>query len=135
YLSLNMNLIVTGSKFIGGSPFCGALLTCREDQRTFLNTSKKLPKEFEEYFDESNLAGLVQTENFKIWYNWGLYMRWEVALHEMKRFDRVPEEFQERLIIEWRRKLTEHLENDPRIKIVDAGSKIHLPADASSLSD
>ncbi|MGK0367245.1 MAG: hypothetical protein ACI9QD_000379 [Thermoproteota archaeon] len=135
YLEMGMNIIVTGSKFIGGAPFSGALLVNEKDSKTFLETNIKLPSEFDQYFDQFGVSELVKREESQIdWSNWGLYMRWEVALHEMKQFDRIPLEFANRFIYEWGKSVEKMIESDKIVVNILKESAL-LPSDDSSLSN
>jgi hypothetical protein len=136
YLEMGMNVIVTGSKFIGGAPFSGALLVNEKDSLSFLNTEIDLPVEFNQYFDQFGISELVKRKvsDEAKWSNWGLFMRWEVALHEMKQFDRIPLEFANRFIIEWGKRIEKMMESE-KIKVNILKESALLPSDASSLSD
>ena len=134
YLDQKMNIIVTGSKFIGGAPFSGALLVNEKDAHTFLEAKTKLPVEFENYFDQHGINDLVKRETTQTaWSNWGLFMRWEVALHEMKQFDRIPLEFSNRFIAEWGKRVEKMIEAD-KFKVNILKESALLPSDDSSLS-
>ncbi|MDA8792404.1 hypothetical protein N9N67_04115 [Bacteriovoracaceae bacterium] len=134
YLNNDMNLIVTGSKFIGGPPFAGALLICDKDYRSFLESRITPPESFKQFFDNQIYQNLFQEVMPSNWNNWGLYLRWEAALFEMRRFDQIPNEFQEELIKAWRNQLIQNLKNKGYFKIIDLLDQVHLPADESSLS-
>ena len=134
YLEMGMNIIVTGSKFIGGAPFSGALLVNENDSKSFVDTEMNLPIEFDQYFDQFGISQLVKREKNKIeWSNWGLFMRWEVALHEMKQFDRIPLEFANRFIYEWGQRVEKIIESE-KIKVNILKESALLPSDESSLS-
>jgi len=134
YLQMGMNIIVTGSKFIGGAPFSGALLVNENDSKSFVDTEMNLPNEFDQYFDQFGISQLVKREkNKNVWSNWGLFMRWEVALHEMKQFDRIPLEFANRFIYEWGQRVEKIIESE-KIKVNILKESALLPSDESSLS-
>lgn len=134
YLEMGMNVIVTGSKFIGGAPFSGALLVNEKDSQSFLEAKIDLPVEFDQYFDQFGVSKLVKrVKSQKKWSNWGLFMRWEVALHEMKQFDRIPLEFANRFIYEWGKKVEKIIESE-KIKVNILKESALLPSDESSLS-
>ena len=134
YLELGMNLIVTGSKFIGGAPFSGALLLNEFDSRSFVETSLELPADFDQYIDQYGINELVKREqNSTPWCNWGLFMRWEVALHEMRQFDSIPLEFSNRFIHSWGKRVEKMLESD-KFKVNILKESALLPSDDSSLS-
>jgi hypothetical protein len=134
YLEMGMNVIVTGSKFIGGAPFSGALLVNEKDSQSFANASIELPVEYAQYFDQFGISELVKREKSEIqWSNWGLFMRWEVALHEVKQFERIPLEFANRFIFEWGKQVEKIIESE-KIKVNILKESALLPSDESSLS-
>jgi thiol-disulfide isomerase/thioredoxin len=135
YLDDEMNIIVTGSKFIGGCPFSGALLVNQRDQMTFIEAKKELPKEFSQYFDQFGINHIVKrARDSALWTNWGLYLRWEVALHEMKQFDRIPLEFSNQFIVKWGEKI-DHMIQADKFKVNVLRENALLPSDDSSLSN
>lgn len=134
YLDIGMNIIVTGSKFIGGAPFSGALLVSERDSQSFIESKTDLAPEFDQYFDDYGIAPLVKrSEKSMSWINWGLFMRWEVALHEMKQFDQIPLEFSNRFIFEWGKRVEKMIEAD-KFKVNILKESELLPSDESSLS-
>lgn len=134
YLEMGMNVIVTGSKFIGGAPFSGALLVNEKDSKTFLDAKNNLPNDFDQYFDDYGISSLVKRDDERAsWVNWGLFMRWEVALHEMMQFDRIPLEFANRFIFEWGKRVEKMIESD-KFKVNILKESELLPSDDSSLS-
>ena len=94
-----------------------------------------LPKEYNQYFDEFGISELVKRDECETkWSNWGLFMRWEVALHEMKQFDRIPLEFANRFIYKWGQRVEKMIESE-KIKVNILKESALLPSDESSLSN
>ena len=90
YLEADLLVAVTGSKFVGGPPFCGALLL-PEASLPRLRTSPLGPA-LADYSARADwpaaFAGrgvLPDAANF------GLLLRWEAALHELEAFRRLPD--------------------------------------------
>ncbi|MBC76073.1 MAG: hypothetical protein CME64_08660 [Halobacteriovoraceae bacterium] len=134
YLELGMNVIVTGSKFIGGAPFSGALLLNEHDTKTLIESKMELPSEYDQYFDEFGINEIFKrSPSSKTWSNWGLYMRWEVALHEMKQFDSIPVEFSNLFILKWGKRVEKMIESG-KFKVNILKESALLPSDDSSLS-
>ncbi|MCO4753970.1 MAG: hypothetical protein KC478_05785 [Bacteriovoracaceae bacterium] len=134
YLELGMNVIVTGSKFIGGAPFSGALLLNEHDTRTFVETKLELPAQYDQYFDQYGINDIVKREaSSRAWCNWGLFMRWEVAVHEMRQFASIPLEFSNLFIYEWGKRVEKMIESG-KFKVNILKESALLPSDDSSLS-
>lgn len=90
YLELGFLVAVTGSKFIGGPPFSGALLAARDASARL--RALRLPASAGEYAARADWpAGYAAREGLPKVANWGLLLRWEAALHELAKFRRLPE--------------------------------------------
>jgi hypothetical protein len=111
------------------------LLVNQNDAQSLAEAKIELPNEFDIYFDQHGINSLVRrSKDSKAWSNWGLFMRWNVGLHEMKQFDRIPVEFSNRFIFEWGKRIEKMLEDDKfKVNILKESSL--LPSDDSSLSD
>ena len=86
-------LSLTGSKFFGGPPFCGALLVpsnCQPSGRGL----KQLPSGFNDYFSRDALpeSWTQLRSQCDDWFNTGLLLRWTAAIAEMTAFFQVDPE-------------------------------------------
>lgn len=93
YLSLGTSVLVTGSKFLSGPPFSGALLVpsnlsarrsmvgCTTEGLTSFFSRAEFPKKWRE-----------QNGQLKDIYNIGLLLRWKAACYEMSKISKIQEE-------------------------------------------
>ena len=91
YLSLGASVLYTGSKFISGPPFSGALFV-KSDLKNRLETNFNFPEEFSKYFslDEwpEKWHDIIKNKTVdKL--NIGLLYRWYSALFELKKFSNI----------------------------------------------
>lgn len=91
YLLDGAMVLYTGSKFIGGAPFSGALFVPENYTRRMSGT-EKLPQGLGEFFTRSewpihwNAADGILSNQL----NFGLLLRWESALYELERVLSIP---------------------------------------------
>jgi hypothetical protein len=94
YLDRGYIVIVTGSKFFTGPPFCGALLVPAGLSKS-LGAVTEVASGFCEYFSRSdwpkNWSALRSC--FPIRANLGQWLRWEAALEEIRAYYGVPDQF------------------------------------------
>ncbi len=85
YLSMGFMIAVTGSKFITGPAFSGALL--------IPGTVKTVPppKALAAYCSKSEWPDNMQSDSLGSANNWGLLLRWEAALAELRQFQKIKE--------------------------------------------
>ncbi len=81
-------VMITGSKFITGPPFCGALLLPVQ-WRERLNQGH-LPEGLRDYAGRSEWPDCVATRHLPDDANYGLILRWHAAIAEMKALRAVP---------------------------------------------
>lgn len=101
YLQQDFLILVTGSKFYTGPPFCGAVLlpanaaNILEEHLAVSNNSKALvPSGLTDYITSFEVEeGLKHFRSFlqesvgdKNWFNLGLHLRWDVSLSIMERY-------------------------------------------------
>ena len=94
YLEQNFLVLLTGSKFFAGPPFCGALLVPKHLSE-WLASQSRLPPGLFDYADRSDLplhwnalrSGLALQPNF------GQWLRWEAALEEMSCYYALPQSY------------------------------------------
>jgi hypothetical protein len=86
YLAHGFCVLITGSKFFTGPPFCGALLIPGEAQSGA--TKKPFPRGFADYFTRDEVPPSLQSraQELSPALNLGLLFRWTGALKEMKYF-------------------------------------------------
>lgn len=89
YLGLDAVVLITGSKFFTGPPFAGAaLLPAAVAAR--LRRGKKLPEGLAAYFSRAEFpADAACAENLPEGGNYGLALRWQAALAEIKALLRI----------------------------------------------
>jgi hypothetical protein len=89
YLDNNFFVIVTGSKFYGAPSFCGAVMMPQSEVSQFLSAESPsyVPEGFTQFFTQDDcdarLYGL--RKSLGLWKNYGMVMRWEMALFEMEK--------------------------------------------------
>lgn len=92
YLEHQMMVIVTGSKFFTGPPFCGAILIPEQIVHDVQANGAKFDTGFNSYCAREDLPQRLRTilrgcsENF----NLGSIFRWVAALSEMERYYAIP---------------------------------------------
>jgi len=113
-LKLNCLVMVTGSKFYQSPPFCGALLV-PEKINTALAHSKPetwgFDKVYTKYDFPTELGEL--REKFIDYKNYGLLLRWECAVTEMKLLSNYKESVVNVTISRWNQHMTELLLDSP----------------------
>lgn len=94
YLEQNFLVMLTGSKFLTGPPFCGVLLIPRR-QSEGLASLRRLPRGLFDYADRSDLpqlwSGLRPDLAFQP--NFGQWLRWEAAFEEMRCYYALPQSY------------------------------------------
>ena len=89
YLSLGWMVMITGSKFFTGPPFCGALLLPKRIVRR--TSSGSLPDGLCAYGCRSDWpVGMAAASHLPAGINLGMVLRWQAALAEMQAFASVP---------------------------------------------
>lgn len=112
YLEQDFMVALTGSKFVTGPPFSGALLI--PSLAAGRMRRKQVPRALSAYSTRADwpegwdTAGLP--ENVA---NFGLLLRWEAALEELRMFRSVPEAEVENFLQRFARAIHERLNNDP----------------------
>ncbi len=90
YLEQGCMVALTGSKFLGGPPFCGALLLPPAIAARLRN--RPVPHALSDYSATGDWPRGWDTHALGDTHNFGLLLRWEVALHELSVFKEVAEE-------------------------------------------
>jgi hypothetical protein len=90
YLEHDFLVAITGSKFITGPTFCGAILVPENASRRFKN--RKLPTALKSYTAQADWPRDWTARNaLGRLANFGLLLRWEAALTELRAFRRLSE--------------------------------------------
>ncbi|HKR87059.1 MAG TPA: hypothetical protein VJS38_02700 [Phenylobacterium sp.] len=91
YLAAGFLVAVTGSKFVGGPPFSGALLL-PPSEAAHLHRAPISPA-LGDYCARADWpAGFIARSVLPDVQSFGLLLRWEAALHELEAFRRIPSE-------------------------------------------
>lgn len=92
YMSIEVMLLLTGSKFLSGPPFSGILVLPNSISKRVQNLTE-LPAGLSSIFGEAEFPPCwhsLSTPHFNLC-NIGLLLRWEAARYEMNKFFRVPD--------------------------------------------
>lgn len=121
YLSQGFPVIVTGSKFMGGPPFCGALLLppgVRERLRPV-----RLPKAAEHYSAAGDWPReWAARDDLTMRSNFGLLLRWHAALDEWTKFQSVPSVEARKIAADFASAVTARLLQDPAFYAISCRS-------------
>lgn len=137
YLEHGFMVALTGSKFVTGPTFSGALLIPssaaeRLQTRPFPRALKICSARAEWPREWRAAEALENSANF------GLLLRWEAALEELRAFRRIPEEKIAKVLREFSRAIQNRLESDPvfaalpvpepnRLPLIENSSWDHIP--------
>lgn len=116
YLGKEWAVMVTGSKFYTGPPFCGALLIpktwCQRLENSALPVGLKAYAHQSEWPDAPACAGLATGHNH------GLLLRWAAARAEMEAFAAVPVPAVQRRLSHFLQNVTQAILLNPDIQLV-----------------
>ena len=115
-------VFLTGSKFLGGPSFSGALLIpSREAELLAAAPSNKIPLGLGDYFTPADCDDFFvnMCEVLPVWYNVGLSLRWAAALAEVARFCSVPVDRQDRGINHWAGGVRSLVKQSKRLKLLE----------------
>jgi hypothetical protein len=119
YLEHDFLVAITGSKFVTGPTFCGALLVPHEAARRL--KTRKLPRTLKSYsaradwpHDWAARSALNPVANF------GLLLRWQAAMTELRAFRQLPEDDVAGFLDTFGKAVTKHLSHDPAFELVPA---------------
>jgi hypothetical protein len=117
YLEHDFLVAITGSKFITGPTFCGALFVPRAAAQRL--RARTLPRALKSYSAQAEWprhwaarTALRAVENY------GLLLRWEAALTELRAFRRLPEAAIADFLQTFARAVTKHLSRDPAFELL-----------------
>ncbi len=109
YLEQGFMVALTGSKFLTGPTFSGALLMPQAPRREIPKTLKSYSSRYE--WPEGMRSDLLGDD-----INFGLLLRWEAALAELRAFCNVPEEKAGKFLLEFAQEIGQRLEEDARFE-------------------
>jgi hypothetical protein len=120
YLERGCMVLITGSKYLGGPAFAGALLLPAALSRLFLKKSAKLAPGLADYTSRSDwpkaykaLRGRLESRA-----NLGQWLRWEAALEEMTAYCAVPAAFRRYAVREFGRGIEDLIKLSPSLQAV-----------------
>jgi len=110
YLAQDFMVAITGSKFVGGPAFCGALLlppgVAQRSHQVALNVLR-------DYSSRSDWPeGWPPAQVLQDTANVGLLLRWEAALTELRRFQAIPEPQIHDFLLEWQLAVSQRIAQD-----------------------
>jgi hypothetical protein len=111
FLDLGFTIVCTGSKFYGGPPFSAAVIFPKDIALEFEGRLRDSPElcdairnsSLHKYFDQSLVSDSLPTLKslLPLRFNYGLLLRWTLALFEVERYHNVPEDVREMVIAHW----------------------------------
>lgn len=116
YLAQDFMVAITGSKFVTGPAFCGALLLPSAVARRLRHRSLQALRLYTARSDwPDHWPGADGLDDEP---NPGLLLRWQAALVELERFRAVPEPVIDRFLHTWGHAVAERLRSDPMFEAV-----------------
>jgi hypothetical protein len=128
-------VLITGSKFMGGASFSGALLVPQIDAEMLGATNASLfPVGLGQYFCRSNCDAMFGAlrQSLPNWFNFGLALRWETALAEGKWLHSLDRLHRDRGIFAWVEGVKHLVRSSKRLYLLD--DAIASPVDFESMS-
>ncbi|NTF45614.1 hypothetical protein [Rhizobium rhizogenes] len=127
YLAQDFMVALTGSKFLAGPIFSGALLCPPPVSERF--RSRAVPAALADYSGKAEWPeGWAAREALTHRANFGLLLRWKAALFELERFSAIPEEKVIAVLTAFAEAVTARLESDAAFDLLDT-----RPLDRSDL--
>lgn len=119
YLSIGAMVLLTGSKFLSGPPFSGALLLPKFVAER-IQSIEDLPVGFSTLFGESEFPQkwTRKTSNLYNIENFGLLLRWKAAIYEMNKIFRIPDLRLKYVIDAFRENVLSMIENTSFLSLV-----------------
>jgi hypothetical protein len=119
YLESGFLVAVTGSKFITGPSFCGAIFVPASAAKRLRGQS--LPSALKSYSARADWPENWSARgSLKPVANYGLLLRWEAALEELRAFYRLPEPAVEDFLRDFEGSVVRHLAAHPALEYVPA---------------
>jgi len=119
YLEHDFLVAITGSKFVTGPTFCGALFVPEAAALRF--RTRTLPQALRSYSARAdwprNWAARYDLDPAA---NYGLLLRWEAALTELRAFRRLPEAAVADFLNAFAKAITRHIDKNPAFELLPA---------------
>lgn len=125
-ISKGVIVMITGSKFFEAPPFCGAIITPKIFVDKILQINKSVFSSYNSYLSNFSIYDIpyrLYTFNAiknlltnKI--NYGLILRWEIAINEMESFFKWSDEESSKIIEEWNFKVKDYLKSFDCFKLI-----------------
>ncbi len=125
YLKEGYFVLISGSKFFGGPPFCGALLMPRKKLDSLLRRPNHslFPRLLSPYLTKADFgpefSPLLNSKHPLGSWNLGLLLRWEAALAEMKAYFSIPQPKREAVLCRMSREASNAVQKSKRLTLVD----------------
>ena len=115
YLQQGCMVAITGSKFLGGPAFSGALLL---PSQITANSHKQIPKGLQSYSVQAEWPSHWNATDLPDLTNFGLLLRWQAALTELKAFQQIPECDISKFLQTFLNAVEKKIHNDPRFELL-----------------
>ncbi|MDD2880928.1 MAG: hypothetical protein PHQ58_10845 [Rhodoferax sp.] len=116
YLSQDFMVAITGSKFIGGPAFCGALLLPPAVAQSNRMVSLKVLADYSARSDWP--PGWLPAKALAESVNLGVLLRWEAALTELRRFRAIPDHVVHDFLQAWQQAVTSRIAQDDSFEVL-----------------
>ena len=111
-------VLLTGSKFMGGPPFCGAVLL-PVDEAASIND---LVKGIGDYISTDDVDFRLPEirKNLPGFKNYGLLLRWNAALEDMERYYALERKVRQDIISRWHETIVDFVADEPYLRVTQA---------------
>ena len=119
YLEHDFLVAITGSKFVTGPTFCGALFVPEGPAKRL--RKQPLPRALKSYSARADWPqNWAARDTLKKVANFGLLLRWEAALTELRAFRQLPDAAIADFLETFAQAITEHLASSPSFELLPA---------------
>lgn len=121
-LAMNCMVMITGSKFYMAPPFCGVMLIPKGfgEKMSKVKIDPAVIKGFDNIFSYFDFP--LEYENLRKFLpkkeNMGLTLRWEIALDEMERFNKIPVDQVNHLLNTWNHSVNEEIKKSKYFELM-----------------
>lgn len=120
YLQQGFWVALTGSKFLAGPTFSGALLIPSESAERF--KKNPLPNALKAYSVRGDWPENWPVDSLKNKANFGLLLRWEAALAEQRAFSLLPKSEVFRFVKDFQKAVSDYLMENPNLRPLPVGA-------------
>lgn len=119
-LDWNAMIMITGSKFYQAPPFCGLMLIPKSISRRIAEFRGNVDAGFHHIFSSYHfpLSWSHLRSKFKSFENLGLLLRWEAAIVEMEKFDKIPINVSMDMVKLWHDTIQEEIKNFDNLELM-----------------